>query len=308
MTKPRLSRPSGEALPARFRALRALFASGPRPLRAALLYATPRLIAPRLPAFVARYPDGRAFELPANEGPYAQIFTLGEFEPVESETVRMLLRPGDFAVDVGANLGWFTVLTASCVKPNGEVWAIEPMPPTIAALERNLELNPELAVRLQPFAVGAEDGELDLHLFAGLSHGHASAATLDRTDFATYRVQVRTLDRLLEQQPSPAFVKIDVEGSELDVLRGAERLLSAERPPMWMIEVNYETGAAFGYRPVDLLEPFRARPGYDVYRIATDGLVAEREPKTAPNGSNWVVVPEGYRDRLTAPSSSGTAE
>ena len=299
MTRPRLSGPGGEALPARFRALQALFASGPKPLRAALLYATPRLIAPRLPAFIARYADGRAFELPANEGPYAQIFTLGEFEPAESEAVRTLLRAGDFAVDVGANLGWFTVLMASCVKPNGEVWAIEPMAPTIASLERNLELNPELAVRVQPLAIGAEDGELDLHLFAGLGHGHASAATLDRTDFTTYRVRVRTLDGLLEHQPPPAFVKIDVEGSELDVLRGAERVLSADRPPMWMIEVNYETGAAFGYRPVDLLEPFRARPAYEIYRITADGLVAEREPESAPNGSNWALIPEGYRDRLT---------
>lgn len=263
-----------------------------------MLFATPRLVAPRLPSFITHY-DDRSFELPADQGVYAQIFTLGEFEAAQSKAVRGLLRPGDLAVDVGANIGWFTVLMAACVEPNGEVWAIEPMPPVLHALERNISLNPELAVKLVPLAVGAEEGELELHLFQGLSHGHASASTLGRIDYEKFRVPVRSLDGLLDRERTPAFVKIDVEGSELEVLNGANRLLGADRPPIWMLEVNYETSRAFGYRPVELIEHFQGSGGYELYRVTEAGLVPEHEPAAAPDGVNWVFVPDAYRDRLS---------
>ncbi len=298
MPAPELSKPDGTPLPARLRFLRRLFAGGPRPVRSALLYATPRLIAPRLPALVARYPDGRAFFLPADHGPYAEVFTLGEFEPAQTAVVRKLLRPGDFAVDVGANLGWFSLVMADRVGPGGGVLALEPMPPTLVFLKKNLELNGQLPIELVESAVGAESGQVDIHLFEGLPHGHASASTLDRTDYATHRADVRRLDELLAGKPEPAFVKLDVEGSELAVLQGAEETLAAETPPIWMIEVNYETSGAFGYTPLDLLTPFRERGGYATYRIRDGDLAPELNPETAPNGSNWVLVPRGREDRL----------
>lgn len=269
-------------------------------MRAALLQAAPRLFAPRLPDLVFRYPDGRAFHLPADPGPYAQIFTRGEFEPGESAAVRQLLRPGDLAVDVGANLGWFSLVMAAAVAPGGEVWAIEPMPPILPALKRNLELNGALEVRLFEVALGESSGVADIHVFSGLPYGHASVSTLDRTDYTSHRVERRTLDDLLAGAPAPAFVKLDVEGSERDVLRGAEATLAAECPPIWMIEVNYETSAPFGYRPVDLFEAFK--DGYRVFRISDRGLVPEPEPETAPNGSNWIVVPLCREDRLATHS------
>jgi FkbM family methyltransferase len=263
-----------------------------------LLKATPRLVAPRLPELVFRYPDGRTFHLPAAPGPYAQVFARGEFEPGESAVVRELLRPGDLAVDAGANLGWFSLVMAAAVSPGGEVWAIEPMPPILPALRRNLELNDALAVRLFEVALGETPGTTEIHVFAGLPHGHASVSTLDRSDYRSHEVERRTLDDLLAGARVPAFVKLDVEGSERDVLRGAEATLAAGCPPIWMIEVNYETSAAFGYQPADLLEPFGT--GHRVFRITDRGLVPETDPASAPNGSNWIVVPDCRDDRVRA--------
>jgi FkbM family methyltransferase len=284
-------------LPPPLRVLRRAFAHAPAPLRAALELATPRLVAPRLPDLLFRYPDGRVFHLPGDPGPYAQIFTRGEFEPGESQAVRTLLRPGDLAVDVGANLGWFSLVMAAAVAPGGEVWAVEPMPPILPALKRNLELNDSLGVRLFEVALGKSSGTAELHVFSGLPHGHASVSTLDRSDYTAHAVERRTLDELLGGR-TPAFVKLDVEGSERDVLRGADAILAADRPPTWMIEVNYETSAAFGYHPIDLLEPFR--DGYRLYRIADEGLVPEVDPEGAPNGSSWLVVPRCHEGRVDA--------
>jgi FkbM family methyltransferase len=198
---------------------------------------------------------------------------------------------------VGANLGWFTLIMADAVAPRGEVWAIEPMPPILPALKRNLELNDQLAVRLFEVALGESPGTTEIHVFSGLPQGHASVSTLDRTDYRSHRVERSTLDELLADR-IPAFVKLDVEGSERDVLRGPAATLGAECPPIWMIEVNYETSAAFRYRPIDLLDWFGG--GYGVFRIADEGLVPEVEPETAPNGSNWILVPRCHGDRVDA--------
>jgi len=246
---------------------------------------------------VAHYEDQRTFYLPGDPGPYAQIFTLGEFEPGESAVIRALLRPGDFAVDVGANIGWFTLIMGAAVEPGGEVWALEPLPKAIEVLRRNLALNETLPLKVLEVALGSTAGTLDLHLFAGLPHGHASASTLDREDYTTHSAELRTLDDVLAEAPRlPVFVKVDVEGSELEVLRGAERTIDSERPPIWMLEVNYETSAAFGYEPQALLDSFTA--GERVYRITSSGLRPEDDPSSAPNGSNWVVVPPGHADRV----------
>lgn len=279
------------------RALRAVFAKGPAPARGLLEYAAPRLIAPRLPDFVSRYPDGRAFFLPRDPGPYAQIFTRGEFEPAESAAVRSLLRPGDLAVDVGANIGWFTLIMGRAVGPGGEVWAVEPMPGAREVLRQNLALNDGVPVRVFDVALGAEAGTLDLHLFEGLPHGHASASTLDREDYTTHRVERRPLDDLLDEtERPPAFVKVDVEGSELDVLTGAARTIVSARPPIWMLEVNYETSEAFGYEPLALLAKFPE--DHRVYRLTSSGLQPEADPASAPGGSNWIVVPSCHAGRV----------
>jgi FkbM family methyltransferase len=287
-------------LPSSLRALRRGL-SGPHPLRKLLELATPRLVAPRLPDLLFHYEDGRTFHLPANPGPYAQIFTHGEFEPGESDAVRTLLRSGDFVVDVGANLGWFTLLMAEAVEPDGEVWAVEPMPPILPALRRNLALNESLNVRPFGVALGDETGVTEINVFSGLPHGHASTSTLERSDYTAHEVELTTLDMLLDGRV-PTFVKLDVEGSELAVLRGSAATRAAECPPIWMIEVNYETSAAFGFRPADLLAILGDAL---VFRIGESGLERESDPEAAPNGANWIVVPSCHEDRVRATDLPG---
>jgi FkbM family methyltransferase len=272
---------------------------GPRPVRDALAYTVPRLVAPRLPATLFRYADGRSFVLPAGDASYSQLFTEGAFEPAETEAIRRLLRSGDLALDVGANLGWFTVLMAVAVGSEGRVWAIEPMPGPRATLEENLARNPGLSVRVLPLALGAKRGEIELNVFAGLPHGHASVSTLGRDDYTAHRVEQRTLDEIVaEAAETPALVKMDVEGSELGLLEGARATLAGEAPPVVVTEVNYETSGAVGYRPVELLERLPAAQGYETYRIVPGGLAREREPEAAPHGAGWALVPAARRDRL----------
>jgi FkbM family methyltransferase len=249
----------------------------------------------RLPPMIATFSDGRRFRIDRGDLMYQQIYRLGEYEPVVTRTIRAVLRPGDFAVDLGANHGWFALVMAHAVGPMGEVWAIEPGAAMVAALKSNLELNAELPIRVHRVAVADTSGEVLLHHFADLPHGHASTSALGHENFDTERVPCQALDDLLaETRTPPALIKLDVEGSERAVLQGAARLLAAHAS-MWAVEVNHETSAAFGYTPASLLNAFPDDHG--VFRVQDGGLVPEDDPAAAPHGTMWLCVPPALLHR-----------
>ena len=266
-------------------------------LSSGLTRAASKALAARLPEMVATYGDGRRFRIPAGDAMYAQVFIYGLYEPAESAVIAKLLRPGDLAVDVGANFGWFSLLMAAAVGDQGRVLAVEPVPAIFAGLQRTAPSIPG-GDEVREVALGEAPGKVELNVFEGLPHGHASMSTLGRSDFVSYEARLTTLDLLLAHEANiPALIKMDVEGAERGVIAGARSLAAAEAPPMWMIEVNTETSAAFGYRPADLVADLNARAAHAIYRVAEQGLRPEREVAAAPHGTTWVCVPEPHSDR-----------
>lgn len=299
--QPTFALAEGGELPRRYFALRG-FAMQNRVTRRALLGSRlGNAMLERLPALRAEYPDGRVFLVRAGDRTYERLLFFKEHEPETSAVVRRLLDLGDFALDIGANCGWFSLLMAARVGPGGEVWAFEPVPPILGALRANLAANPSLPITLHEDAVGAEPGSMEINLFAGLPHVHASASTLGRTDYVAHSANRVKIDDVLVRRegPPPTLVKVDVEGGELDVLRGAHDLLAGDRPPMWILEVNNQTAEAFGYRSAELVSHLRSYGVYDVFRIEGEGrLEPEIAPDLAPHGVNWLCVPAVHRDRL----------
>jgi FkbM family methyltransferase len=294
---PRLELPSGSAIPRRYSLLQMLAFSPPPIGRVGRSLAT--RLAHRMPAFVARYDDGRRFLVPAGDTGYANVLTPRGYEPHESQLVRKIVRRDDFVFDVGANYGWFSLLMATCVGRGGTVWAFEPAPPAHAVLRENVRRNPQLEIKVLPIALGSRDEEVSVHVFRGLPSGHASVSTLGRRDFETFLVRARTIDGLVRDAGRPpALVKVDVEGSELAVLKGARSTLGTATAPMWLIEVNHETAPAFGYRPSALLDYLASLNDYRAFRVVEGGVVAENEPDTAPHGSSWLCVLAPHFDRL----------
>jgi FkbM family methyltransferase len=269
--------------------------SGPPGLSRPWRRAVARLRTGRLPAMTAVFDDGRRFEIGAGDTTYEMVYRLGEYEPTVTRVARGLLRPGDVAVDVGANQGWFSLVMARAVAPGGRVHAIEPLTPLVGALERNLSLNPELDVAVHAVAAGDTDGEIELHVFAGLPLGHTSAATFGALPYESRIVPLRRLDELIDE--CPALVKVDVEGYEPEVLAGATALIADRRPPMWLIEVNETTAAAFGRRPSAALEPLHGH-GYTTFRVNRDSVEREHDAEHAPDGVTWLCVPAQSLPRI----------
>lgn len=258
-----------------------------------------RFLLEGLPPMLAHYPD-RVFLIPAGDTMYAHVFLKGEYEPSCSQLVRAWLREGDHAVDVGANHGWYSLLMAATVGTTGTVVAFEPMPESIDAWRDNFSLNRHLTADLRTVALGDTAGEVSLHRFAGLPHGHASLSTLGRVDFDSTQVRVNRLDIELGPGTQPALVKLDVEGSELAVLKGSEGLLTALGPPSWLIEVNYDTCRALGYEPSAIHDLLMGAHRYELYRVVERGIQRELRVADAPQGSTWFFVNEQDRGRLSS--------
>lgn len=160
--------------------------------------------------------------------------------------VRAYLRPGDLFVDVGANIGVYSLWASE--SDSVDIVAFEPSSATHARIVENVELN-DLSQRIEIVrkAVGAEPGQVRLTTGQDALNRVAGAAE----GAATEAVEQTTIDAELGDR-APALIKIDVEGAELDVLRGARTSLLLHRPAL-LVEVNDPAGLAalldeMGYR------------------------------------------------------------
>jgi FkbM family methyltransferase len=146
----------------------------------------------------------------------------GWLKPGTTTVVQALLEPNDFAVDIGANVGALTLAMARSVAPAGRVLAIEPTPRTVALLKQASAMaGLDRIIRVEECAAGKADGKALLSV--GDTSRRNSLVPLERA--GGIEVQVRSLDEILPGGELPALVKIDVEGFELEVWRGMERIL-----------------------------------------------------------------------------------
>ncbi|MCU0561213.1 MAG: FkbM family methyltransferase [Desulfobacterales bacterium] len=147
------------------------------------------------------------------------------------EIYRRFAAPGTVAVDVGANLGIHALVLAACVGKGGKVHAFEPVPSICARLAENLKLNGVANVELHPEALGNASGEVVFD--ANPSDFNIGKGRV--TSQGNVIVPIDTLDECLREEPLPvSLIKIDVEGHELEVLKGGVDTLEKQRPVLVM--------------------------------------------------------------------------
>jgi len=177
-------------------------------------------------------PHGPAAGIRFNAGGSAPSFSLGTSEPEVQDVLTRLLKPGDVFYDVGANVGFYTVLASKLVGAHGRVYAFEPVPDNVRAIERNIELSRAANVTVIRCAVTNGSGVLDMTLSA--EPFWARLSTLPPPPHPVGRIQVVgvSIDELLaaESIMPPDVIKVDVEGSEEHVLAGMRKALATHRP------------------------------------------------------------------------------
>jgi FkbM family methyltransferase len=162
------------------------------------------------------------------------IWTTGVYDLAASEVLARLVRPGDTLLDAGANVGYMSLLGAVAAGPAGKVISFEPHPELFAILEKNLgTVNRGLALAatvLRNEALGAAPGRGELVLppeMAG-NDGVAFVARAGEAGGRTLPIRLSTIDEALGAE-SAAVLKLDVEGHEMEALRGAARALESRR-------------------------------------------------------------------------------
>lgn len=176
------------------------------------------------------------------------------FDVLSSARLRSFLRPGMTAVDVGAHLGYYTLLAAEIVGRSGRVHAFEPCPTNLALLRQNVDRFAAGNVIVHPVAAGQESATRSFHLAGSGDTSGFYEHPLAATTGVVFVEQARVDD--LVAGPVD-LVKVDVEGAELEVLAGMPELVGASPDPALLLEWNPACLRAAGRDPRDLLEWLR---------------------------------------------------
>src|ERR1700680_2207455 len=187
--------------------------------------------------------DGVSFDLDLSQGIDFAIY-LAMFERETKNALKGLVKPSSVVLDIGANIGIHTMLLAKLVGPSGRVLSFEPTDYAVQKLRRNIDLNSRLAERVtlfHCFLAAKDGGDVPDSIYSswplteseGLHNKHLGLA------MPTNAAPSRSIDGILAELdgPSVQLVKIDVDGFECEVLRGATALLRDSRP-IFMMELS----------------------------------------------------------------------
>jgi FkbM family methyltransferase len=181
-----------------------------------------------------------------------------------------LLQDGDVAFDVGANLGIWSLLAA---RRGARVHAFEPVPEMVERLRAQAQLNRAESVIINPFAAGAESGSLP---FFAVREVNTGASGFTRPDVLSdeIRIPVETLDAYVERSGvgHVDLMKIDVEGAEIHVFRGAHKLLASNDAPALFFEMDDHLCARNGTTSGEVKQ-ILVDYGYRIYRWQHGALV-----------------------------------
>lgn len=291
--------------------LRTIIRRGPLPSgreskrRNTIRFAVAKTTCRYLPPLVARrisrsvYPrqsgirDARLFTVRAQTGSFlagttedklAHSFSLVGYNDWRLWAIAMVLcRPGDRIIEVGANIGTETVGFSDIVGPSGRVIAFEPVPASIKWLNATLAMSRAQNVDVFPFAVGAEDGVVQLEVPSG-SPSEAHISEDSSVTQGLLNVNCIALDSVSELLGDLRLLSIDVEGSELMVLRGAQKIIGKCAPGI-VLEANPRALRALGTSSGELYELLRTL-GYITRVVGRFGLT--RVESTEFHGyQNW---------------------
>ena len=236
-----------------------------------------------------------------------QIFVAGQYDLPTTSFMLRFLKPGMVFFDVGANIGHFTVLAARRLEDAGMVCSFEPSQREFALLKANISLNSLNNVRLFRAAVSSAASLTILKVFpsgdgAFNTLGHPSHTRSGTRNTSEERVECITLDSVIEESrfDHVELLKIDVEGGEVDVLRGAGNLMKMEKSPVVICEVGDETLAGFGETGNSLRTVFREFE-YDLYAFNADGSLTGVAPWLECYGANYVALRNDHFDKYQIP-------
>lgn len=226
-----------------------------------------RLFCDNMKAFIRTHHGARLAIAPHSLDVYAYIVSNGgSWAPNLLEICRKFLAEGSTFYDIGSNVGYFSI-ELSCLFNGLRVIAFEPQPDLAHILAVSAALNGFKGISVYDLVLGCEDGLVDIYI---PSHSiHASLISREK-GAQKLRRRISTLDCLVQSHaiPPPEFIKIDVEGAELEVFRGATETIK-DHSPYILFEADCNM-SRFGYTRSDLIRLLGGLSQYEFFFAAAD--------------------------------------
>ena len=177
------------------------------------------------------------------------------YEPIETNIIKREIKKGDIVLDIGANIGYYTLLMSDLVENDGKVFAFEPEPYNFELLQKNIEINACNNVILEKNAISNCNKRSNLYL----SKYNTGMHRLNESKYCEKYIEINVIkldDYFYNNEliNKIKFIKIDVEGSELDVLQGMESILEKNSQITILLEFIPENLIEHGSDPIHLLE------------------------------------------------------
>ncbi len=219
--------------------------------------------------------NGIKLKLTGNEAKNLGFLYLGVVNPHETSLIRKILKPKDIVIDIGTYIdGWHSLFASHIVGPHGQVHAFEPL--YHERLKTNIEINGMKNIILNAKAVSDKVG-------AALFYDNEEASSLIKSNIKnvnSYKVKTTTLDTYVKSKKlkKVKLLKIDTEGAEEKVLKGAKKLLNRKDAPDILIEVIDELLEKAGSSRFKIMS-FLKNAGYTPYAIGTEGKIEPLKKK-----------------------------
>jgi len=184
------------------------------------------------------------------------------FEKAEIDFLKYFLKEEDVFLDIGANIGLFSLYASNIVGESGKIFAFEPTPKTFVRLNSNIELNKKQNIVALNIGLSNEDGLVDFNVSNDGYDAWNSIVDLDiLVNRNKIKIKFKTLDSFIEEYDlrKISLVKLDVEGWEKFVLQGSHRLLSKTDAPVFLVEFAEKNAFKAGYycnEVFDLMESY----------------------------------------------------
>ncbi len=219
--------------------------------------------------------DGEAAGLKLTARRADPNFARGTYERPLQAIITANLAPGDVFYDIGANIGFFSLIAARKVGPQGFVYAFEPVPENASAIARSAALNGFNNLKMLPYAVGAADGRATLNLARHIGGATLASAGVPPDLRGQLEVDLVTVDSMIKKHGlrPPSLVKIDVEGAELEALTGMRLTLATHRPCV-VYEIDDASRDGFERKAAEIAD-FMTSAGYSLFPLDTSSVQGE---------------------------------
>lgn len=234
----------------------------------------------------------------------ATIYYLGTYEPGTLHIMEKCLCSDDIFIDVGANIGLMSLFASKILKNTGKVYSFEPEPSTFDILQKNIFINHSKNIRTLSYALGSKNETLEVYKNANKNRGKATLMVSEETEESGTHIEVKTMDDFIYENSisEVKFVKIDVEGWELEVLKGAKLLLSSKNAPILCVEYIKNRPVANG-KSIDIYNFLNEINSYRFFKLEKGCYKISKlkeifSEKDLPSGGNIFCMTSRHIDKL----------